>query len=289
MAESPGEWRRAGARFQWDGHDIFVRRGGTPTAPVLLLVHGFPTSSWDFATVWPALAARWRVHTLDLLGFGLSGKPRGHAYTIGGQADLIEAFLRHEAVDDYHVLAHDYGDTVVQELLARRSGRPRLRSACLLNGGIFPEAHHPLPIQRLLASPAGPLVARLASRRLFATSLQRIFGPGRPPTPTEIEGLWTLLEAGGGRAVLAPLSRYRRERLAMRGRWAGALAAAEVPLRLVVGTADPIAGQDMADRYRTLVPCADVVELPGVGHYPQLEAPDQVIAALLAFHRVAGA
>lgn len=289
MVESPEAWRRGGALFPWAGHDIFVRRGGDPAAPVLLLVHGFPTSSWDYAPLWPGLAARWRVVTLDLLGFGGSAKPRGHVYSIGGQADLVEAFLRNESVEEYHALAHDYGDTVVQELLARRTGGPRLRSACLLNGGIFPEAHHPLPIQRLLASPAGPLVARLASRRLFATSLRRIFGPGRPPTPEEIEGLWTLLEAGGGRAVLASLSRYRRERLAMRERWAGALASAEVPLRLVVGTADPIAGQDMANRYRALVPRADVVELPGVGHYPQLEAPDQVIAALLEFHRVAGA
>ena len=55
------------------------------------------------------------------------------------------------------------------------------------------------------------------------------------------------------------------------------------PLRLVVGTADPIAGQAMADRYRQVVPRADVVELAGVGHYPQIEAPGLVLGAYLEF------
>jgi pimeloyl-ACP methyl ester carboxylesterase len=269
--------------FRHDGHDVFVRRGGDLAAPALLLVHGFPTASWDYAAVWPALAARWRLVTLDLLGFGWSAKPRDHPYSIDSQADLVEALLRHDGITRYHVLAHDYGDTVVQELLARGTSSPRLVSACLLNGGIIPEAHHPLPIQRLLSSPVGGLAARLSSRRLFEASMRRIFAPGRPPSREELAGFWTLLDAGDGRAVLAAVSRYRHERRARRDRWVGALAAARVPLRLVIGTADPIAGTETARCFRALVADADVVELTGVGHYPQIEAPGVVVDAYREF------
>jgi len=279
MVDSLEHWRRGGTVFNWQGHDIFVRRAGTPTAPVLLLIHGFPTASWDYAPIWEALAARWRVLALDMLGFGFSAKPRRHNYTLARQADLIEAFLRTEPVTDYHVLAHDYGDTVAQELLARNSTAPRLRSVCLLNGGIFPEAHRPLLIQRLLSSAAGPLVAQLSTRTTFAVSMRRIFASQRPPSPEELDALWALVTHNNGRAVMAAVSRYRLERRPMRPRWVGALQTAAVPLRLIVGTEDPIAGTTMADRYRQLVPRPDVVELPGVGHYPQIEAPDQILRA----------
>jgi pimeloyl-ACP methyl ester carboxylesterase len=288
MTDSLERWRRTGASFAWRGHDIFVRRAGEPAAPVLLLIHGFPTASWDYAPVWDTLAARWRVLTLDLLGFGFSAKPRDHAYRLADQADLIEAFLRAEAVTDYHVLAHDYGDTVAQELLARAHATPKLHSVCLLNGGIFPEAHRPLPIQRLLSSAIGPLVARLSTRTTFALSMRRIFSRQRPPTREELDGLWQLVTHGDGRAVMAVVSRYRLERRPMRPRWVGALETTTLPLRLVVGTEDPIAGTTMAERFRQLVPRPDVVELPGVGHYPQIEAPDQVVRAYTDFRARCG-
>jgi len=283
VADSLELWRRKGTSFTYRGNEVFVRSAGDRTAPVVLLIHGFPTASWDYAPLWASLAARWRVLTVDMLGFGFSAKPLDYPYSISDQADLIQAFLRAESVTEYHVLAHDYGDTVAQELLARDAEQPRLRSVCFLNGGIFPEAHRPLLIQRLLASPAGPLVARLSSRTTFAVSMRRIFGKQRPPTPSELDGFWTLVTHGNGRAVLAAVSRYRYERLRMRARWVGALQATAVPLRLIAGTADPIAGATMADRYRQLVPRPDVIELAGVGHYPQVEAPERVLKAYLEF------
>lgn len=279
MVESLESWRRSGTSFDYQGDDIHVRSGGNPAAPVLVLIHGFPTASWDYAPLWEALILRWRVLTLDMLGFGYSAKPLTHRYSILDQADLFEAFLRAEGVSNYHVLAHDYGDTVAQELLARQSDSPRLRSVCLLNGGIFPEAHRPLLTQRLLSSPVGPLVARLSTRATFAASMRRIFARSRPPTTDELDGFWTLITHGNGRAVLATVSRYRLERRRRRERWVGVLETTNVPLRLIAGMEDPIAGATIAKRYRELVPRADVVELPGVGHWPQIEAPTLVLKA----------
>ncbi len=283
MAPSLDIWRRQGTSFIYRDHEVFVRRGGDPRALVLVLIHGFPTASWDYAPLWEAFATRWRVLTLDMLGFGLSAKPPGYCYSIDDQADLIESFLQSEGVAEYHVLAHDYGDTVAQELLARQATGPALRSVCLLNGGIFPEAHRPLLIQRLLSSRAGPLVARLSTRATFAASMRRIFGPGRPPTPDELDGWWALITHGNGRSALPGVSRYRQERRRRRARWVGALQKTPLPLRLIVGMEDPIAGAGMAARYRQLVPRADVIELAGVGHYPQVEAPDLVLGAYADF------
>lgn len=279
-------WHDAGHRYHHRGHGIFVRRDGPATAPVLLLIHGFPTASWDWAELWPALAQRYRVLTLDLIGFGFSGKPRDYAYAIADQADLCEDLLRLEGVTDYHVLAHDYGDTVAQELLARQQpGRdaPRLRSLALLNGGLFPEAHRPLLTQRLLASPLGPVLARLTNRGTFAASMRRIFGPRTPPSPELLDGFWMLLLAQDGRRVLPRLVAYMEERRQQRGRWVGALMHSAVPLKLINGAADPISGAHMVARYRELVPNADVTVLPDIGHYPQCEAPAAVLEAYLAF------
>ena len=274
-------WQAGGRYFTWRGEQIFCRVHGQG-AP-LLLIHGFPTSSWDYWPLWERLAARYRVLTLDLLGFGLSGKPPRFAYSIAGQADLVTTFLAQEGVQRYSILAHDYGDTVAQELLARQpeGAAARIERACLLNGGLFPETHQPLLIQKLLASPLGSLLAQLTSYRTFSASLRRICL--HPLKEEELGAMWELARQNGGLAVMPKLIGYMEERRRNRERWVGALVAAPVPLRLIDGTADPISGQYMVARYRQLVPNPDIIELAGVGHYPQLEAPDQVLRAVEEF------
>ena len=274
-------WRAGGHFFDWRGEKIFCRVQGE--GPPLLLIHGFPTSSWDYWPLWERLAARRRVLTLDMLGFGLSAKPRGFAYSIAAQADLLTTFLAQQGVQRYQVLAHDYGDTVAQELLARQSeGAPaRIERVCLLNGGLFPETHHALFIQKVLASPLGPALARLSSRRSFTASLRRICV--HPLSDSELATMWQLASQHDGMAVMPKLIGYMAERRIHRERWVGALVRAQVPVRLIDGIADPVSGQHMVARYRQLVPHPDVVELSGVGHYPQLEAPDAVLCAVEEF------
>ena len=277
------DWQAGGTFIDWRGWRVFTRTGGAADAPALLLIHGFPTASWDWAALWPALAASHRVIALDLLGFGFSAKPRDHDYSFGEQADLCETLLAANGVRTYHVLAHDYGDTVAQELLARQAepGRSaRLLSICYLNGGLFPEAHRPVLMQRLLPSPLGPLIARLSSRALLARNFRRIFGPDTPPSEADIDAFWALITANDGKLALPRLARYRRERVVQRERWVGAMQSATVPQKLIVGLADPIAGTAMANRYAEIVPQADITRLDRIGHYPQVEAPAAVLAAM---------
>ncbi len=285
MATPPSvdAWRAAGTYVRWREHTIFARVDGPRGAPPLVLIHGFPSASWDWWPLWGALAADFRVVACDLLGLGLSAKPRGR-YSVMAQTDLVEAVAAWAGVTRAAVLAHDYGDTVAQELLARqREGGPlRLTGVAFLNGGLFPEAHRARPIQQLLASPLGPLVARLSSHRTFVRSMRAIAGD-RPPSDAELDVLWQLASHAGGVRAMPGLLGYLEERRRHRARWVGALVDSPVPLRLVDGLADPVSGAHMAARYRAVVPRADVVELPGVGHYPQLEAPAAVLAAVAPF------
>src|SRR3546814_20597168 len=88
----------------------------------LLCRHGFPTASWDWHRLWPALTATRRVIALDFLGYGFSSKPEHHTYSAAEQADIVLALMQELGVRQAHVLAHDFGDSVAQGLLAREIG-----------------------------------------------------------------------------------------------------------------------------------------------------------------------
>lgn len=286
--QSLQQWQKSGSHFLYKGHRIFTRQGGNPAGEALLLIHGFPSASWDWEAIWPALGEHYRLVTLDMMGFGFSDKPRHYDYSIADQADIFETFLRQEGIVAAHVLAHDYGDTVAQELLARHNDSRlsfELNSVCLLNGGLFPETHYPLFVQKLLLSKAGPLVAKLVSRAGLNASMRKVFGRETQPSPEVLQAFWELLVFNEGRTAMPRLIRYITERRTHRERWVGALQKAQVPLRLVDGLVDPISGAHMVQRYRELLPRPDVVELKGIGHYPQLEAPDAVAKACLEFLR----
>jgi pimeloyl-ACP methyl ester carboxylesterase len=280
------EWIAAGEKRRLAGHQLFVRMDVTPGRPPLLLIHGYPTASYDWVRTWPRLAERYSLYALDLLGFGLSDKPGGTRYPITLQADLCMALLDDAGVTSAHVLAHDYGDTVAQELLAReREGRLQLSSMVFLNGGLFPETHRPRLVQQLLARPLlGPLIAGTMSYAKFERTMLSIAGR-EPPTREELTDLWALIEPGGGRAALARLISYMEQRRQNRPRWVGALVESSVPRRLICGAVDPVSGRHLAERYRELVPDPDVVVLEDVGHYPQLEAHDRVVDEYEVFRR----
>ena len=282
-------WRDAGRHYAHRGHDIFYRLAGSGSGPALLCVHGLPTASWDWHHVWPTLDARFgRVLAPDMIGFGFSAKPPHHPYSIFDQADLHEGLLREHGVTQYRLLAHDYGDTVAQELIARHEERVVrgdrslvLEAVVLLNGGLFPETHHALRIQKLMLTPLGAVLSRTMTLRTFARSFSRVFGPATKPSREELAEFYELLVGNGGRAMAHRLFHYMPERITYRPRWVTALRDTSVPRRFINGSDDPVSGAHAAARYRELVPDPDVVALAGIGHYPQVEAPDAVLANAL--------
>lgn len=282
MTPSIETWQQQGRYFQFKGQRVFLRVDGPAQAPALLLIHGFPTASWDWCKLWPDLAQTHRLIAADMLGLGFSAKPHGHRYMVAEQADLFLAALAEAGVGECAILAHDLGDTVAQELIARAidgSLPVKLRGAILLNGGLFPETHRPVLLQKLLLSPLGPLIARLSSRAKLGANLTAIAGDVKP-TEAELDAMWELMSRDDGRLALPGLIRYMVERRENRERWVGALENCPVPLTVINGSADPISGAHMIARLRELQIPASIVELPRVGHYPQVEAPQAVLAAV---------
>lgn len=281
------EWRDGGEYFDHKGVPIFYRRS-EGQAETLLCLHGFPTASFDYRKIWNRLATRFRVAAADMIGYGFSGKPSHLDYTTFEQADLIEAFVKHLEVDRVHILAHDYSNTITQELLAR-SGEGRLEfsiaSICFLNGALFPETHRPILAQKLLISPIGRLFGRFIPDSRFAASLRSIFGPNTKPTAEELSDYLCLFKHNGGKRIARRLIRYMTERRTYRERWIKPLTRMTQPFLFINGSYDPVSGKHLVDRFREVVPDqTNIIELPGIGHFPHLEAPDTVVKHFFSFH-----
>ena len=276
-------WRKRSQTFVFRGQPIRYWAAGQ--GEPLLLIHGFPTASWDWHYLWQPLAQRYRVIACDMLGFGDSAKPLNHTYSLLEQADLQQALLAHLQVEQpVHVLAHDYGDSVAQELLARHyEDKIEVASCVFLNGGLFPETHRPVLMQKLLLSPLGWMIGRAFTRDALVKSFRQIFGPQTRPTESELDDFWSLVDSNRGPRIMHKLISYIPERRVQRDRWVMAMQRGEIPLRVIDGEVDPISGAHMVERYRELIPDADTVLLPGIGHYPQTEAPVQVLKHYLAF------
>lgn len=238
--------------------------------------------------MWGALTWHFHCHAMDMLGFGLSDKPKGHHYLITQQAEAQLALLTSRGVRQVHLFAHDYGVSVAQELLARQhEGRIdgiKIKSVVFLNGGLFPAYHRARLGQKLLASRFGPVIAGLMTKKSFARSFGEIFGTHTQPSRAEINGFWSLITRQHGKAAMAALIDYIAQRKANEARWVEPLEHPIVPMRLINGADDPVSGRHMAEAWQRLVPNADCVVLNGIGHYPQIEAPKEVFRALMDFH-----
>jgi pimeloyl-ACP methyl ester carboxylesterase len=282
-------WESEGRFLAYRGHYVFVREAGE--GEPLLCLHGYPYSSWQWRRMLPALAQRYRVIAVDMIGCGLSEKPRDMAYTIPVQADLMAAILQQLNVEDVHLLAHDYGVSVAQELLARNlegTTAPRIRSVCFLNGGLFPEKFRERMEHRLIRL-RGMQVALLFDGKSFERSIGALYGPATRPSTGELSHDWELATHNGGLFVADKIFHFLEERIDNRERWVGAMQNTPVPLCLVNGAADPIAGQAMAELFREAVSHAGLVPLEGIGHFPHLEVPERVLAAYVEFRASAGA
>jgi pimeloyl-ACP methyl ester carboxylesterase len=261
--------------------ELFVLRRGE--GPVLTALHGFPSSSHDWAGVAAALARDRTLLMPDLLGFGASEKPADGPYSLLEQADLVEALWRAQEVRSTALLAHDYSVSLTQELLARRAeGRleVELTAATLLNGGLYPDLHRPEPAQRALLDPVqGPKIGELMNEELFVAALAPTFAPGFDAGTVSRE-MWRGVSRDGGERISHLLIAYIPERERLGGRWVQALESTDVPLGFVWGMLDPVSGAHMAERIRDRLPGAPFTALEDVGHWPQLEAPTAVLAAL---------
>ena len=281
------DWHEGGNYYDWNGLPIFYRANRV-SAETILCLHGFPTSSHDYHKIWDALAAESAVLTYDLIGYGFSAKPYNFDYTTFRQADVLQDLLADLKIRRVHILAHDYGNTLTQELLARAAENRlsfSIETICLLNGALFPETTRPVFAQKLLLSPLGFLFGRLISDARFKKSLAAIFGAKTQPTAAELNDFAGIFKYSDGRRIAHKLIRYMRERTRYRARWVGALEQTKVPLRFINGLADPVSGANLVARFRETMPQTDIIELPHVGHFPHFEVPAVISERYFEFRR----
>ncbi len=238
----PAEWEASGERRLLAGHSIF-----TIVAPALeverdeplLVLHGFPSSSYDFAAVLDDLRRTRRVLLLDFLGYGLSAKP-DQAYTLAEQADIVAAFTAALGVDRLALLSHDMGDTVGGELLARQlegSWPVEVTRRVLTNGSIYIGMAQLSPGQQLLLALPDDMMA--ADSALDAESVQAglaaTFSPASSVPERELVAQWELIARNDGHRLLPRLIRYIEERRRDESRYTGAIESHPSPLQRGVG------------------------------------------------------
>ncbi len=262
------------------GHRIAYRRRGT--GPTVLLLHGFPTWSYDYAEIASDLAADHDVVTMDFLGYGASDKPSSYTYSVAESADTVEDLVAHLGLTSVRLVVHDYGGIVGQELLDR-ANRGRLSFAVedvtMLNCGIVYSAYRPTRMQKLLILPViGKLIADRVSAGRVRSALDAV--RGTPLSDHEFDDLWLGMSKDDGHKLSHLLIKYNTERAMHHQRWESALADWTGPLHLVWGLADPVSGGHVLEQAVKVLPDAVVTELPGVGHYPSSEAPQAVAAAV---------
>uniref|UniRef100_A0A672HEK5 AB hydrolase-1 domain-containing protein n=1 Tax=Salarias fasciatus TaxID=181472 RepID=A0A672HEK5_SALFA len=262
LSQALQKWHSAGEEFLFRGRRIFYREsyGALGSSDVVILLHGFPTSSHDWNKIWEPLTQRFhRVIALDFLGFGFSDKPRPHKYSVFEQANVVEALAAHLGLSNQrvNVVSHDYGDTVALELLYRsdhnQTGHLIFNSLCLSNGGLFPETHYPRLVQTLLkdSSFLAPLLTRLINYVIFQKGILQ----------------------------------YLSQRVKHRDRWVGALTSTSVPLHMIYGPLDPVNPHpEFIRRYQQLVRRSTITVLDEhISHYPQLEDPTGFLNAYFNF------
>jgi pimeloyl-ACP methyl ester carboxylesterase len=284
----PEAWHARGRALEVpDGHIFTTELGGGDATPVLVL-HGFPTCSWDFSEAAALVGRSRKVVLFDFLGFGFSDKPHDAGYSLFEHADVACAVVRAAGLERVHVWAHDMGTSVATELLARRERNLlpfEIASVTLMNGSVHLDMASPTVAQRILRSPAGNAFARLSRRAVFVAQMKRIFG--RPPPEEVLDRMWDLLARADGVLRLPKTIVYMDERVRFARRWIGALERNELPVLVAWGAKDPVARLAIAERLVRETPGSDMVSWDDLGHYPQLEDPPRVAEAIESFfHRV---
>lgn len=285
-ADLIAQWESLGERRTLLGQPVFVvdaaaeRETGRPP---LLVLHGYPTSSLDYAAVLPALREERRVLLFDFLGFGFSGKP-DRRYSLFDQADLTEAVVASCGIAEVDLLTHDMGDSVGGEILARSLDGGLgfdVSRRVIANGSVYLDMAQLTDGQRFLLSLPDERLDDDLPVEMLVGALHAILAPGVPEDDPHLLAMAELVVRDGGGRLQPRLIRYVEERRVHESRWTGAIESHPSPLAIVWGDLDPVAVYGMAEELHRRCPHASLQRLDGAGHYPMTEAPDRFAAAVL--------
>ncbi len=254
-----------------DGVHIFYREAGPSNAPVLLLLHGFPSSSFYYRNLIPLLADRYHVVAPDYPGFGHSDTPAvdKFVYTFEHVTDVMEKFVEAKGLSHGVIYMQDYGGPVGMRLAVRH---PKwidgliFQNANVYDEGLMPRFFLKKPLwERRTGATEAPV---LKNMELESVKYQYVHGARNPEQlcPDGWEMDFALLERSGNRAIQLDLQADYGGNLKLYPEWQAWLRTNQPPTLVVWGKNDPIFGPKGAEAFKRDLPNAEI-HLLDTGHF----------------------
>ena len=282
------EWKSKGKFIQVNNNRLFVidtNNGINTSQKSMVILHGYPTSSFDYYKVLPELSKNYRVILHDHLGFGFSDKPENLDYSLIKQADIALELWRQLGLKKIYLFAHDYGTSVATEIIARYNANEldiEIVQLIITNGSIHIELSQLRTIQKLLKHKIlGKYVAKLTNFPIFRKNMKNIYFDSSKVTDNELKEMWKLIELNGGRKVIHKLTQYINERYLHWNRWVGALKKTQIPTKIIWAKNDPIAVVAIAELLSKEIPNNTIYWLENTGHFLMLENPKGFMKLIL--------
>ena len=270
------DWKSKGKFHKVFGRNVFVIDEGN-SEETMVILHGYPTSSYDYFKVLPELTKKYRVIIHDHLGFGFSEKPLDYSYSLIEQADVALQLWKQLGLTKVTLLAHDYGTSVCTEIIARHNKHQielQIDKMILSNGSPHIELSKLRTIQKLLKNKlTGKFVASLTNNSIFKKNMRNTYFDKTKATNEELKEMWFQLENNDGRKVIHLLSNYINERYYYWHRWIGALKETQIPTKIIWAKNDPIAVPAIAEAFVSEIPNNELIWMEKTGHFLMIENP----------------
>jgi pimeloyl-ACP methyl ester carboxylesterase len=254
-----------------DGMRVFYREAGAFDAPVLLLPHGYPCSSYQYRNLMPALADRFRTLAPDFPGFGYSDTPVDFRYDFDGYQAFLARFLEVLGIEQYALYLHDYGSQIGLRLAIQAP--QRVRALIIQNGDIYEEALGP-KYEALRAywdapdaehtKPLMEAVREEGFRNEFRGELAPTMQLRIPPDLWKLH--WSLVTPAR-REIMLGLHQGLRANLAWFPSYQRYLREHQPPTLIVWGPEDGYMPEPSARAYLRDLPNAQLHVLEGAGHW----------------------
>ncbi len=283
------QWIDQGRFIEVDGNKIFLVTAGKAQTKGegVLIVHGFPGSSWDWSGVVPKIAKRTRVVVPDMLGFGRSDKPQSGTfedhYSLFKQADLYEAVAKQEGLTEVMLVAHDMGQSVASELMKRHQEGTlnfKIRHAIIFDGSTLINLVNLLPMQ-IKALEAPDTLGPDMPKDVIMKDLDDSFADTYPASEETLNIMADQILHNEGDRVFNRQIRYMNQRKEKLQRWTAGIVNFNGPVSMFWAEDDPVSVVKMAYAWKDMQPKIELHIWPGVAHWPMIDVPDRVAKVIL--------
>jgi pimeloyl-ACP methyl ester carboxylesterase len=268
-------------KLRLDGSSVFYREAGRPDAPVLLLPHGYPCSSFEFRDYMPALADRWRLLAPDFPGSGLTEDPQGFAHDFDGYAAFLRRFVDELGVRRFALYLHDFGSQIGLRLAIQAP--ERVVALIIQNGDIYEDALGPkyAPLMETLKLPEqqqraafGEAITEAEFRAEFLNDVRPDLVERIPPDLWKLH--WSLMTPARREIVIGVLMGLKAN-LDWFSRYQAYLREHRPPTLIVWGPQDGYMPEASAMAYLRDLPDAELHLLDG-GHWLLETNLDEVVS-----------